>query len=136
MNKLVFFLVSFLCAGNAAYGADIAAARQALKNYGLAHCIADQFPDKSAMRDDMGGAIGLYGFMGKGLHDILQDEDTLETRHNPYVATADYIASVYSGVPASSKYANKKVVFYACLDIYNAEAFDRFISTQDKYIRP
>lgn len=69
------------------------------------------------------------------MHTILQDEDTLETLHDPYAATADYVYSTYNTVPANSKNTDKKVVFYACLEIYNSQRFDIFIKAQDKYIR-
>ncbi|WP_341869398.1 T6SS amidase immunity protein Tai4 family protein [Pseudomonas kitaguniensis] len=134
-KKLALLLLTVLGAVNSAYGADIAAARQSLKNYGLAHCIADRFPDKSDVRDDIGAAIGMYGFMGSGMHTIIQNEDTLETLHDPYAATGDYISSVYDSVSANSKHRDKKVVFYACLKIYNSKDLDRFIKDQDKYIR-
>ncbi|WP_122318510.1 hypothetical protein [Pseudomonas cichorii] len=130
---LLFFMVG---AGNTAYGeADVAAARLSLKNYGLSYCIAKQFPNDSDIRADISLAIGTYGVMGSGMHDVLQNEETLETIHNPYKATMDYVFSAYDKVSAGSKYSKKKMVFYACLAVYNSPEFDEFIKTQDKYIR-
>ncbi|AVO60125.1 hypothetical protein [Pseudomonas chlororaphis] len=121
--------------GSVAYaGVDVAAARQSLKNYGLGYCIVNQFKDASDVKSDIESAIGAYSFMGSGMHSILQNEDTLETLHNPYDATTDFVSSMYEKTQASSKYTDKKVVFYACLDIYNSKAFDEFIKTQDPYI--
>ncbi|NNB43693.1 hypothetical protein [Pseudomonas chlororaphis] len=121
--------------GSVAYaGVDVAAARQSLKNYGLGYCIVNQFKDASDVKSDIESAIGAYSFMGSGTHSILQNEDTLETLHNPYDATTDFVSSMYEKTQASSKYTDKKVVFYACLDIYNSKAFDEFIKTQDPYI--
>lgn len=134
-EKLAFLLLVVFGVTSPAYGAEVAAARQSLKNYGLAHCITNQFPDKSDVRDDIGIAIGMYSFVGGGMHTILQDEDTLETLHDPYTATTDYVSSVYDSVSATSKYTDKKVVFYACLEIYNSKALDRFIKAQDRYIQ-
>jgi len=134
-RTLTFLLLVVLGTVSSAYGADIAAARLSLKNYALAHCIANQFSDKSDLRDDVGAAIGMYGFMGGGTHNILQNEDTLETLHDPYAATDDYVSSVYDSVSANSKYRDKKVVFYACLKIYNSKDLDRFVKSQDQYIR-
>ena len=134
-KTLALLLLVGFGAVSSAYGTEVAAARQFLKNYGLAHCIAHQFPEKSEVRDDIGIAIGMYSFVGGGMHTILQNEDTLETLHDPYAATADYIYSAYDSVSANSKHADKKVVFYACLDIYNSKELDRFIKDQDTYIR-
>ncbi|AZD93812.1 MULTISPECIES: hypothetical protein [Pseudomonas] len=121
--------------GSVAYaGIDVAAARQSLKNYGLGYCIVNQFKDESDVKSDIESAIGAYSFMGSGMHRILQNEDTLETLHNPYDATTDFVFSMYEETQASSKYTDKKVVFYACLDLYNSKAFDDFIKTQDPYI--
>lgn len=125
-----------LMAGVGPAGAqDLAAARQSLKNYGLAYCMARQFPERSAMGEDVGHAIGMYGVMGGGLHQVLQDEDTLTTLHDPYDATTDYVFKAYDQVAANSKYRPGKVVLHACLQVYNSRAFDRFIRTQDSYIR-
>ncbi|AUG03206.1 hypothetical protein CXQ81_22205 [Pseudomonas sp. 09C 129] len=121
--------------GSVAYaGGDITAARQSLKNYGLGYCIVNQFKNESDVKSDIESAIGAYSFMGSGMHTILQNEDTLETLHNPYDATTNFVFSMYEKTQASSKYTDKKVVFYACLDIYNSKALDDFIKIQDPYI--
>ncbi|GFM67419.1 hypothetical protein PSCICJ_35370 [Pseudomonas cichorii] len=132
--RALFFLAAGF--GSAAYGAvDVAAARQSLKDYGLANCIVKQFPDESDVKSDIKLAIGAYGFMGGGMHTVLQNEDTLETLHNPYKATMDYVFSAYDKVSAGSKYSKKKMVLYACLKVYNSKEFDEFIKSQDKYIQ-
>nr|WP_178126061.1 hypothetical protein [Pseudomonas sp. Fl5BN2] len=115
---------------------EVDAARQSLKNYGLAHCLADRFPEPSAMRQDVGRAVGMYGVLGAGLYNVLQNEDTLQTLHNPYAATNDYVTAAYEQASGSSKYSRSKVVTHACLEVYNSRAFDAFIQTQDRYIRP
>ncbi|GFM69763.1 hypothetical protein PSCICL_07550 [Pseudomonas cichorii] len=132
--RTLFFLVAGF--GNAAYGAlDVAAARQSLKDYGLSNCIVKQFSGESDIKSDIKLAIGAYGFMGGGMHTVLQNEDTLETLHNPYKVTMDYVFSAYDKVSAGSKYSKKKMVFYACLKVYNSKEFDAFIKSQDKYIQ-
>ncbi|AJO79648.1 hypothetical protein [Pseudomonas sp. MRSN 12121] len=121
--------------GSVAYaGVDVAAARQSLKNYGLGYCIVNQFKAKSDLKRDIESAIGGYSFMGNGMHSIQQNEDTLETLHDPYEATTDFVSSLYEKTQANSKHRDRKVVFHACLAIYNAQAFDDFIKTQDPYI--
>ncbi|MBU0525588.1 MULTISPECIES: hypothetical protein [Pseudomonas fluorescens group] len=109
-------------------------ARQSLKNYGLSHCILKPFNEKSALEKDIGLTAGAFSFMGKGMHTILQNEDTLQVLHDPYKETTDYILTAYNQTSSNSKHLNQKMVFYGCLEVYNSVAFDRFIKTQDRFI--
>ncbi|MDM8192317.1 hypothetical protein EVS84_09275 [Pseudomonas koreensis] len=109
-------------------------ARQTLKNYGLSHCILAPFNERSALRKDIALSADAYSFMGNGLHSILQNEDTLQVLHDPYKETLSYVLAAYEQTPSRSKHSNEKVVFLACLKIYNSEAFNCFIQTQDAYI--
>ena len=109
-------------------------ARQTLKNYGLSHCILNSFNEDSALKKDIGLSAGAYSFMGKGLHTVVQNEDTLQVLHDPYRETRNHVLEAYDQTASSSKYSNSKVVFHGCLEVYNSEAFDRFIKTQDPYI--
>lgn len=109
-------------------------ARQNLKNYGLSHCILAPFKEQSALEKDIKLSAGAYSFMGKGLHTVVQNEDTLQVVHDPYRETEDYILTAYDQTPSASQHSNRKVVFYACLEVYNSQAFDSFIKTQDAYI--
>ena len=109
-------------------------ARQTLKIYGLGHCILKPFNERSALEKDIALSANAYSFMGNGLHSILQNEDTLQVLHDPYKETLSYISAAYEQTPSRSKHSNEKVVFLACLKIYNSEAFKRFIKTQDAYI--
>ncbi|MBS7561999.1 hypothetical protein KHO49_27030 [Pseudomonas sp. RC4D1] len=137
MKRMSVLLLSLAAACSAAQAtSEVDAARQSLKNYGLANCLAERFPEPSAMRRDVGHAVGMYGVLGIGLYNVLQNEDTLETLHNPYTATTDYVAQAYEQASGSSKYSRDKVVLHACLEVYNSRAFDEFIQTQDRYIRP
>ncbi len=105
-----------------------------LKNYGLANCIDSQFKEPSAIKEDISLAIGAYSFMGKGMHMIVQNEDTQEVLHDPYAATEKFILDAYQKTSALSKYSDQKMVFYGCLDVYNSQAFDAFVRTQDQYV--
>ncbi|MBC8996437.1 hypothetical protein IAI51_07860 [Pseudomonas sp. N40(2020)] len=109
-------------------------ARLMLKNYGLSHCILKPFKENSALEKDIGLSAGAYSFMGKGMHSVLQNEDTLQVLHDPYKETRNYVYAAYEQTPSISKHSNSNVVFYACLEVYNSEAFDSFIKTQDRYI--
>jgi hypothetical protein len=109
-------------------------ARETLKNYGLSHCILKPFNEHSALEKDIALSANAYSLMGKGMHSILQNEDTLQVLHDPYKETRNYVLTAYEETPSNSKYSNEKVVFLACLKVYNSEAFSRFIKTQDAYI--
>ncbi|WP_434767488.1 hypothetical protein [Pseudomonas triticicola] len=109
-------------------------ARQTLKNYGLSHCILKPFNEHSVLEKDIALSANAYSFRGKGMHTILQNEDTLQVLHDPYKETRNYVLAAYEHTPSRSKHSNEKVVFLACLKIYNSEAFNRFIQTQDAYI--
>ncbi|WP_426201676.1 hypothetical protein [Pseudomonas sp. TWP3-1] len=109
-------------------------ARQTLKNYGLSQCILAPFPEPSELKKDISLSAGAYSFMGKGMHTVLQNEDTLQDLHDPYGQTRAYVLAAYEQTHSASKYSNQKVVFHACLEVYNSKAFDSFIKTQDPYI--
>ena len=109
-------------------------ARQTLKNYGLSHCILKPFNEHSALEKDIALSASGYSFMGKGMHSILQNEDTLQVLHDPYKETLSYVSTAYEQTSLRSKHSSEKVVFLACLHVYNSEAFDRFIRSQDAYI--
>ncbi|MFJ4251304.1 hypothetical protein [Pseudomonas sp. NPDC089741] len=109
-------------------------ARQSLKNYGLSHCLLAPFNEQSALRKDIALAAVAYSFMGKGMHTVLQNEDTLQVLHDPYNETRNHVSAAYAQTSAGSKYSDEKMVFHACLQVYNSEAFDRFIRAQDAYI--
>ncbi|MGC5700873.1 hypothetical protein J4P02_11805 [Pseudomonas sp. NFXW11] len=133
INALLLLLAAACSTAQAT--STVEAARQSLKNYGLANCLGERFPEPSAMGQDVRHAIGMYGVLGAGLHNVLQNEDTLETLHDPYNATTDYVTAAYARASGRSKYSPTKVVLHACLEVYNSRAFDDFIQTQDRYIR-
>ncbi|WP_129972307.1 MULTISPECIES: hypothetical protein [unclassified Pseudomonas] len=110
-------------------------ARQNLKNYGLSYCILAPFKEQSALEKDIGLSAGAYSFMGKGLHTIVQNEDTLEVTHDPYAETEKYMADAYLKKSSTSKQTGKNIVFYSCLEIYNSPEFDAFIKSQDRYLQ-
>lgn len=115
--------------------ADLSTARTSLKNYGLANCISNQFTSDSDIKSDLGLAIGAYSAMGKGQHAILQNEDTLEVTHDPYLETEKFVTDAYTKASSTSKQSGKSIVFYSCLEIYNSAAFDAFIKSQDQYLQ-
>ena len=137
MKFQLFIAVGILGASVNAFSseADLTTARVSLKNYGLANCISNQFKSESDIKSDLGLAIGAYSIMGKGQHAILQNEDTLEVIHDPYVETEKYVADAYAKTSSTSKQSGKNIVFYSCLEIYNSPAFDAFIKSQDQYLQ-
>ena len=110
-------------------------ARQSLKNYGLSRCLLENLPrDDSALREDLASASRAYHFMGKGRHQILQDEESLNTLHDPYQATRNFVVARYPTAGSAMKAGNGNSAFHACLSIYNSAEFDEFVRTQDAYL--
>jgi hypothetical protein len=135
MRQPIIFSLCLICSMQAPAGENhITQARQMLKNYGLSQCILAPFNERSALEKDIELSAAAYSFMGNGMHAIRQNEDTLQVLHDPYKATRDYVFAAYAKTPSNSKHSNTKVVFHGCLAVYNSEAFDSFINTQDAYI--
>lgn len=132
---IAFLLISVIAANPAYADSHTAQARQYLKNYALANCIADQFPENSALKADVEHAIDTYGATGKGMHKVLKDKETLALIHDPYIETKNYMLAAYKYTPAATTPPNTKIVFYACLRAYKTEKLDTFIKTQDAYIK-
>lgn len=111
------------------------AARQSLKNYGLSRCLLDAYPQPGALKDDMAEAISAYHLMGQGQHRIHQDEDTLETMHDPYAAMESYFREVMVNEPVQMKQGGANA-FVGCLALYNSVDVDEMVRQQDDYILP
>ncbi|MFN3579603.1 MAG: hypothetical protein ACK4VV_03925 [Pseudomonas sp.] len=90
--------------------------------------------EESALREDLASASRAYHFMGHGPHQILQDEDSLETLHDPYQETRSFVLSRYAATGSPMKTGDGKSAFHACLAIYNSAEFDQFVRTQDAYL--
>ncbi|HDZ55207.1 MAG TPA: hypothetical protein ENI17_11715 [Pseudomonas xinjiangensis] len=134
MKALLF--AALLVSGCSTGLADTAAAeaRQSLKNYGLSRCLLEALPEEeSVLREDLASASRAYHFMGNGAHRILQDEESLDTLHDPYQETRNFVLSRYTATASPMKAGNGNSAFHACLAIYNSAEFDQFIRTQDAY---
>jgi len=110
-------------------------ARISLKNYGLTKCISAQFNQQSEIKKDLNHASRSYHFMGKGKHIILQNEDTLETLHDPYKAVVHFMKESLKFVKNTNKLTNTNIATFNCLSIYNSDQYDTFIRSQDSYIK-
>ncbi|MFT6465259.1 hypothetical protein [Pseudomonas sp. NyZ704] len=135
MKTLLFS--ALLMSGCATSLADTANddARQSLKNYGLTRCLLEALPDQpSVLREDLASARRAYHFMGKGAHQILQDEDTMDILHDPYQETRNFVADRYVADGSPMKAGSGNSAFHACLTIYNSAEFDQFIRGQDAYL--
>ena len=129
-------LCAFILVSNASFSSadDISGARVSLKNYGLAHCLAKQFSEDSAMRKDISRSLGAYHFSGRGLHIILQNEDTFDILYDPYKETEKFVEGRYSLTSSVSKRSNKKMLFMLVLVFTILKNTKKFIVEQDKYI--
>ena len=108
-------------------------ARQSLKNYGLSRCLLDAYPQPGPFREDVTEAVGAYHFMGRGQHRIHQDEDTLETLHDPYAAVASYFREAMVNEPVQMKQGGANA-FAGCLGVYHSPGVEDLVRQQDDYI--
>lgn len=132
-----FLLAALLMSGCSMGQADVAVgdAQQSLKNYGLSRCLLEALPtEETAMRKDLTSASRAYHFMGKGVHQILQDEESLHILHDPYQETRNFVLRLYAISGSAMKADNGVNVFHTCLTIYNSPEFDQFIRSQDAYL--
>lgn len=112
---------------------DLAQARQSLKDYGLARCILAAMPQASDMYSDFSAASHALHFMGRGFHQIKQDEDTLEVTHDPYQLIDTFVRQAYPESLTHTK-AKGENVFLSCLAVYHLEEYDRLVRAQDDHI--
>ncbi|SER83964.1 hypothetical protein [Halopseudomonas bauzanensis] len=136
MKPLMFFLA--LATGAPVWATPseaTLAARQSLKNYGLSRCLLTAYPQPGALRDDVAEAVGAYYFLGRGQHRIHQDEDTLETLHDPYAVVADYFREAMINEPVHMKQGGANA-FAGCLEVYHSPGVEELVHQQDDYILP
>ncbi|CAH0524336.1 hypothetical protein VHP8226_00150 [Vibrio hippocampi] len=82
---------------------------------------------------DLSYAQSSFSFMGSGQHRIIQDEETFETKYDPYKAVRDYIQNESKKAIGHMKSgATSRSV--GCLNVYHSTEFNHFISKQDSYI--
>jgi len=112
---------------------NIENARIMLKNYGLSKCITNHFEENSKLKKDISLSGGTYHFMNSGLHQIQQNEETLETIYDPYKATRNFVYSHYKHYKSIGKNTTT-LVFDTCLKIYHSEEYNNFIHKQDQYV--
>lgn len=136
MKPLLFFLALTMGTPVWATPSEVTlAARQSLKNYGLSRCLLDAYPQPGALRDDVAKAVGAYHFMGRGQHRIQQNEDALETRHDPYAAVENYFREAMDDDPAQMKQGGANA-FAGCVALYNSAGVDELVRQQDGHILP
>lgn len=136
MKPLLFFLALAMGAPVWATPSEATlAARQSLKNYGLSRCLLTAYPQPGALRDDVAEAVGAYHFMGRGQHRIQQNEETLETLHDPYAAVESYFREAMADEPAQMKQGGANA-FAGCVALYNSVGVDELVRQQDDYILP
>lgn len=100
----------------------------------MTRCLREALPEEqSVLREDLASASRAYHFMGKGAHQILHDEDNMDTRHAPYLDTRNFVVDRYAADCSPMKAGTGNSAFHACLAIYNSAEFDQFIHTQDAY---
>lgn len=127
-------LAALLIPQTQAFAATIEQARTSLKNYGFVRCLDTAYQDSQQLDENLAAASGAYHYMGRGAHFIQQNEETLDVTHDPYQATADFIAKAYPNTSAHTQSQGHKNPLIACLIIYNSVEYSDFIAGQDAYI--
>lgn len=127
-------LAALLSSHAHAFAATTEQARTSLKNYGFVRCLDAAYQDSQQLDEDLAAASGAYHYMGSGAHFIQQNEETLDVTHDPYQATADFIAKTYPNTSAQTQSQGRKNPMIACLSIYNSVEYGDFIAGQDAYI--
>ena len=71
--------------------------------------------------------------MGRGQHRIQQNEETLETLHDPYAAVESYFREAMADEPAQLKQGGTNA-FAGCVALYNSVGVDELVRQQDDHI--
>lgn len=135
MRHLLIALAVFACTASGAATPDpLTEARQQLKNYGFSQCLLQGYPQQQdEFARDLKAAVAAYHFMGRGMHRIHQNEETLETFHDPYAEVERFISQALEQEPAATKQVGNNT-FITCLQIQTSPAFDKLLREQDPYI--
>ncbi|MGF1706892.1 hypothetical protein [Enterovibrio baiacu] len=135
-NVALLPMLLTLLSGNAVSEASLDAqtleARKSLKDYGLLSCLIAIDPN-STLAADLGNAKRSLSFMGKGKHQIIQNEETLDTEHDPYSETVTFILNgAEQSVGHMKNGETSKSI--GCFKVYHSESYDDFIARQDAFI--
>lgn len=129
----VSILLTFGCkASNTSVDDYIIEARKDLKNYALVKCLREIDPE-SALGKDLSYAQRAFSFMGGGRYSVVQDEETLEVKHDPYQTVSDYMKNEAKKSISHMKGGSSSQSM-SCLQVFNSASFDNLVSQQDAYI--
>ena len=109
-------------------------ARNSLRNYGLVNCLTMAFPDPSELTRDLENASRSYHFMGRGHHEIRQDEETLEATKDPYKIINNHFSASLKNDPYEIDRAGNQIVSMRCLEIYNSASLEELVRSFDEYV--
>ncbi|CZF82849.1 hypothetical protein GCE9029_03478 [Grimontia celer] len=136
MNKLLGIGLLLLSLGCPVFaesaGERVLEARNQLKDYALASCLMTIDPE-SQVAKDLSYTKRSLSFMGKGSYMVIQDEETFETKHDPYPEAEammlreaeNLVGYLQSGDISKS---------YGCFRAYQSKAFNDYIISQDGFI--
>ncbi|SFO93833.1 hypothetical protein SAMN03084138_00878 [Enterovibrio norvegicus DSM 15893] len=77
--------------------------------------------------------VDSLSFMGKGRHRIIQNEETLETEHDPYSDTALLILNAAEKSVGHMKNGETSKSL-GCFKAYHSESYHDFIARQGAYV--
>ncbi|WP_283132501.1 hypothetical protein [Enterovibrio norvegicus] len=136
LNQLLFISVLLFSAGcvasSKAPDTKVLEARSKLKDYALVTCLIAIDPD-SELAEDLKLSKRSLSFMGNGEYTIVQNEETFETRTDPYAEASSVLideAAQSLGYMKNGKTSRS----FGCLKAYQSKRFNHFIAGQDEYI--
>ncbi|MDW6094868.1 hypothetical protein SBX64_20190 [Vibrio rhizosphaerae] len=139
IKRLIYpllFAVLFFSVGCVAsvetFNKQVLDARNKLKDYALVSCLIAIDPD-SKLGKDLKYSKRSLSFMGKGEYMIVQNEETLETEHDPY---AEAVSVLVGEAKQSRGYMKNGEISesYGCFNAYQSKKFNEFIAGQDAFI--
>lgn len=136
MNKLFgigLLLLPLGCVASAEPGGErVLEARNQLKDYSLASCLMTIDPE-SQLAKDLSYTKRSLSFMGEGSYRVIQDEETFETKHDPYAEAEAMILREAENLVGYLQSGDISIS-YGCFRAYQSKAFNDYIISQDSFI--
>ncbi len=107
-------------------------ARNNLKDYALVSCLIAVDPD-SELAEDLKFTKRALSFMGKGNYQIVQNEQTFETKTDPYTEAVSFLMNEANRSIGHMKDGLSSKT-YGCFEAARSDVFKEFIADQDEFI--
>ncbi len=107
-------------------------ARNNLKDYALVSCLVAVDPD-SELAEDLKFTKRSLSFMGRGNYRIVQNEETFETKHDPYTESVNFLMDEANRSIGYMKDGSSSKT-YGCFKAARSHGFEEFIASQYEFI--